>query len=99
MLESIYEECLAKELELNKLQFERRVVLPISYKGFQLKGEYRLDFLVEDRVIIELKSVESILPVHKAQLPTYLKLTRLKLGLIINFNVPVLKDGIVRLVL
>ena len=99
LLESIYEECLAKELELNRISHERQVMLPISYKGTRLEGEYRLDFLVENKIILELKSVESVLPVHKAQLLTYLKLTGLRLGLIINFNVPALKDGIIRIVL
>jgi len=99
LLESAYQACLAHELSLRKLSFEREKPLPIEYKGVQLDCGYRLDFLVEGKVVVELKAVESVLPVHEAQLITYLKLTGCRVGLLINFNVPVLKDGITRRVL
>jgi GxxExxY protein len=99
LLESAYQACLAHELGLRKLSFECERSLPVKYKGVQLDCGYRLDFLVEDKVVVELKAVESVLPVHEAQLLTYLKLTGCRVGLLINFNVPVLKDGITRRVL
>ena len=98
LLESAYEECLCRELSLNGLSFERQKPLPINYKGVHLDCGYRLDLVVENCVIIELKSIDALLPIHQAQLLTYLKLTGLKLGLLINFNIPVLKDGIKRVV-
>ena len=98
LLESTYEECLCRELSLNGLSFERQKHLPISYKGISLDCGYRLDLVVENCVIVELKSIEKLLPIHQAQLLAYLKLMGLKLGLLINFNVPVLKDGIKRMV-
>ena len=97
LLESIYEECLCHELDLRKLSYQRQAELPISYKGISLGNGYRLDLVVHDQIIVELKSCESLLPIHNAQLLTYLRLTGLSLGLLINFNVPVLKDGIRRL--
>ena len=99
LLESAYEECLCHELELSSIAFERQKALPIKYKGKLLDCSYRIDLFIEGRVIIELKSVEKILPVHEAQLLTYLKLTGTKTGLILNFNAPLLKDGLRRLVL
>jgi len=99
LLESAYEECLAREFALRGLAFERQVPLPVSYKGVQVDAGYRLDFVVGDLVIVELKAVEGILPVHEAQALTYLKLSGKRLALIINFNVPLLKDGIKRIVL
>jgi len=99
LLESIYEECLCHELELSKLSFKRQVNLPLTYKGKSLKEGYRLDVLVDDSLIIELKAIEAIEPIHEAQLLTYLKLTELKRGLILNFNVPLMRDGIKRMVL
>ena len=99
LLEAAYEECLCHELHLRGLSFERQVTLPVQYKGLKLDCGYRLDIVVENAVILELKSVEKVLPVHEAQLLTYLKLTGKRVGLIINFNVPVLKDGVVRKVL
>ncbi|HEU5335335.1 MAG TPA: GxxExxY protein [Terriglobales bacterium] len=99
LLESACEECLCHELHLRGLNFQRQVPLPVEYKGLKLDCGYRLDVVVESAVILELKSVEKILPVHEAQLLTYLKLTGKRVGLIINFNVPVLRDGIVRKVL
>jgi len=98
LLESAYEECLCRELELRKFFFERQKELPVEYKGVKLDCGYRLDILVENRLIVELKACESLQPIHEAQLLTYLKLTGIKVGLLINFNVPVLKEGIKRLV-
>jgi len=95
-LESACEECLCHELHLCGVNFERQVPLPVQYKGLKLDCGYRLDVVVETAVVLELKSVEKVLPVHEAQLLTYLKLSGKRVGLIINFNVPVLKDGIVR---
>jgi GxxExxY protein len=97
LLESVYEECLAYELTLKTIEFERQKAVPITYREIRLDCGFRLDLLVKNEVIVELKAVEAILPIHKAQVLTYLKLTGLRLGLLINFNVPVLKDGIVRL--
>lgn len=97
LLESAYEECLAYELKSAGLQFEQQLPLPVRYKGVSLDCAYRLDFVVEKAVIIELKAVTAMLPIHGAQLMTYLKLAKLPLGLLINFNVPVLKDGIKRI--
>jgi len=91
------EECLCRELELRKFFFERQKELPVEYKGVKLDCGYRLDILVENRLIVELKACESLQPIHEAQLLTYLKLTGIKVGLLINFNVPVLKEGIKRL--
>ncbi len=99
LLESAYEECLCHELHLRDLPFKRQVSLPVKYKGVSLDCGYLLDLVVQDSVLIELKSVEKIIPVHEAQLLTYMKMTALHVGLIINFNVPVLTQGIVRKVL
>ncbi len=97
LLESAYEECLCRELDLRKIAYERQKALPVEYKGVRLDCGYRLDVVVAGRLIVELKAVESLLPIHKAQLLTYLKLTGTKTGLIINFNVSALKDGIQRI--
>ena len=99
LLESAYEDCLCCEFEQMGLAFERQKMLPVVYKGRQLQAAYRIDLLVEGRVLIELKSVEKLLPVHTAQLLTYLRLTGLKTGLLLNFNAPLLKDGLRRFVL
>jgi GxxExxY protein len=100
LLESAYEECLCRELNLRGLAFQRQVPLPVEYKGVKLDCGYRLDLVVQDAVILELKCVEHLLPVHDAQLLTYLKLTGKRVGLIINFNVATLvRGGIVRKVL
>ncbi|MBN2024454.1 MAG: GxxExxY protein [Pirellulales bacterium] len=99
LLESAYEECLCRELSLRRHPFERQVALPVHYKGVDLDCGYRMDLVVDDRVIVELKCVETILPVHEAQLMTYLKLSGKSIGLLMNFKVPVLKDGIVRRIL
>jgi len=98
LLESAYEECLSQELQLRGISFERQKPLPVKYKGARLDCGYRLDMVVEDRVILELKACDSIEEIHKAQILTYLRLSGLKLGLILNFNVPVMKEGIVRVV-
>lgn len=99
LLESAYEECLCHELELRAIPFERQKELPLEYKGVALDCGYRLDLVVANKLILELKACEALEPIHEAQLLTYLKLTGIKLGLLINFNVPVLKEGIKRLVL
>ncbi len=99
LLESAYEECLCRELSLRKLSFETQRHLPLEYKGIKLACGYKLDIVVEGRVVLELKCVEKILPIHEAQLLTYMKLGGFKVGLLMNFNVPLMKDGIVRRVL
>jgi GxxExxY protein len=96
LMESAYEECLCRELALRGIGVERQLPLPVEYKGARLDCAYRVDLLVEQSVVVEIKSVSSIEPIHEAQLLTYLKLGGWKLGLIVNFNVPVLKDGIRR---
>jgi len=98
LLESAYEECLSRELELRGIKVKRQVILPLEYKGVKIESAYRLDLLVENTIILELKSVTTIEPIHESQLLTYLKLTNLWLGLVINFNVPLLKEGIKRIV-
>lgn len=99
LLESAYEECLAHEFTMRGIQFERQKPLPIVYKGIKLDCGYRLDFLVSESVVVELKVVEKVMPIHQAQTITYLKLTNCKLGLILNFNVRLMKTGIKRVVL
>jgi GxxExxY protein len=99
LLESAYEECLCHEFCLRKLGFRRQVDLPVDYKGLMLKCGYKIDLIVQDEVILELKAVEKLLPIHQAQLLTYLKLAHKKVGLLINFNVPLLTQGIIRRVL
>jgi len=99
LLESAYEECLCYELSKMGLSYKRQQSLPVEYKGIKLDCGYRLDLVVEEKVIVEVKSVEKLLPVHQAQLLTYLRLSELKLGLLINFNSALLKDGIKRMVL
>ena len=99
LLESAYEECLCHELKLQGQNIERQKALPLEYKGINLDCGYRMDIVIENKVIVELKCVERILPVHEAQLLTYLKLAKIKTGLIINFNSSLLKDGIKRMVL
>lgn len=99
LLESAYEECLCHELKLRGLAFQRQVQLPVRYKEVRLDCGYRLDLVVAEAVVVEIKSVERLEAIHEAQLLTYLQLSRLKVGLLINFNVPLLKQGIVRRVL
>jgi GxxExxY protein len=96
LLESAYEECLKTELQLQGIKAESQVELPLLYKGIKTDKTYRLDLLIEDKLIVEIKALETLLTVHEIQLVTYLKLTGKHLGLLINFNVPVLKDGIKR---
>jgi len=99
LMESAYQVCLAKELADLGVVFQREVALPVQYKGAQLDCGYRLDFVVEKRLVLEIKSVEKIEPVHEAQLLTYMKLGRFPLGLLLNFNARLLKDGMIRRVL
>ena len=96
LLESVYEYCLMEEFERRGIKARNQVPLPLHYKGVKLDKGFYIDILVEDLIIVELKAVEVILPVHEVQLVTYLKLAEKKLGLLINFYVPVLKDGIRR---
>ncbi|HOV87909.1 MAG TPA: GxxExxY protein [Syntrophobacteraceae bacterium] len=98
LLESAYEECLCRELSIQEIPYERQKPLPICYKTIVLDCGYRLDLVVAGKVIVELKAVERLDAIHEAQLLTYLKLSSLKLGILINFNVPVLKQGIKRMV-
>ncbi|HET8630423.1 MAG TPA: GxxExxY protein [Thermomicrobiales bacterium] len=97
LLESVYEECLCRELTL-RMSFERQLQLPVEYKGLRLDVSYRLDIVVANAVVVEVKAVEALLPVHEAQLLTYLRLGGWQAGLLLNFNVPKLKQGIRRLV-
>jgi len=98
LLESVYEELLAYELSKSNIKYARQIGVPVVYDDIKMELGFRADLIVGDKVILELKSVESILPVHKKQLLTYLKLSDLKLGLLINFNVTLIKDGITRIV-
>jgi GxxExxY protein len=98
LLESAYEECLREELFLRKIPFKRQIALPVSYKSKKLDIGYRVDLLVNDEVVVELKTAASILPIHEAQTLTYMRLGGWQVGLILNFNVTVLKNGIKRLV-
>jgi GxxExxY protein len=99
LLESAYEACLCHELQLRQIPFQRQIELPVEYNGIALDCGYRIDVLVDEKIVLELKAVETLRPIHEAQLMTYLKLSRKKLGLLINFNVPLLKDGVKRIVL
>ncbi len=99
LLESAYEECLAHEFTLRHIPFERQKPLPVIYKGVKLDVGYRLDFLVGGLVIVELKAIERFAPIHEAQVITYLKLAHSKLGLLLNFNVKLMKNGIKRVAL
>ena len=96
LLESVYENCLEKELQMASLKVERQIQLPINYKGHRLKKKFCMDMLVENEVILELKCVEQIQSIHEVQLLTYLKLADKRLGLLLNFNVPLMKKGIRR---
>ncbi len=98
LLESAYEECLCHELGLQGLSFKRQVNLPVTYKGITLDCGYRLDLLVQGQVVVEIKAVETLLPIHDAQLLSYLRLGGWQVGLLINFHIPILKDGVRRLV-
>lgn len=96
LLESAYEQCLARELALQEISFQLQVPVPVEYKGVRLDCGYRIDVLVNERLILELKAVETILGIHKAQLLSYMKLSGISTGLLLNFNVQLLKDGITR---
>ena len=98
LLESVYETCLASELIDRGIRVERQKGLPVTYKEITLESGYRLDLLVNDKVIVEIKAVELLSPLHKSQLLTYLKLSGLRVGLLINFNVPELRKGVQRIV-
>ena len=98
LLESAYESCLCRELSLRGVQFQRQVPLPLEYRGFQLDCGYRLDLVVNRSVIVEVKAARRILPIHRAQVLTYLKLTNLRLALLINFNVETLRSGLYRII-
>lgn len=98
LLESAYEECLCRELELIGIPYVRQKALPVAYKGLMLDCGYRLDLLVAEAVVVEIKTVETLHPIHEAQILTYLRLGGWQVGLLINFNVPLLKQGIKRLV-
>jgi GxxExxY protein len=99
LLESVYEQCLAFELSERGLRFERQLVLPIKYKEHEIDSGLRLDFLIDDSVVVEIKAVECLVPVHTAQLLTYLKLSGHRLGFLINFNASLIKHGIHRYVM
>lgn len=99
LLESTYEQCLARELSMQNISFELQSALPVLYKGLRLDCGYRVDLLIEKQLIIELKTVEKLLPIHEAQILTYMKLANISIGLLINFNAVLLKDGIKRFVL
>ena len=97
LLESAYEQCVCHELSINGISFERQLPVPVTYKGVRLDCGYRVDLVVASRLIVEIKAVERLLPIHQAQVLTYLKLTGLDTALLVNFNVPVVKDGLRRL--
>ena len=98
LLESAYEVCLCRELSIRGLKFEKQKPLPISYKGILVECSYRMDMVVEKKVVVEIKTVDCLLDIHEAQLLTYLKLSNIHVGLLLNFHVRFLKDGLVRLV-
>lgn len=98
LLESVYELCLMKELQLRNIFVENQVSIPLDYKGFSLSKDFRMDILVEREIILELKTVECLLPIHEAQIISYLKLADKRLGFLINFNVPIIKSGFRRFV-
>ena len=98
LLESAYEECLCRELSLRGVAFRRQVSLPVTYKGIKLDCGYKLDIVVEEKIVLELKSVQQTTPLHEAQLLTYLRLSGKKVGLLMNFNTVLMKDGIKRMV-
>ena len=99
LLESAYEKCFCFELKSHEILFRRQVLLPVVYKDITLDCGYRMDVVVDERLVVELKTVDRLLPIHDAQLLTYLKLSKIRTGLLLNFNTAVLKDGIRRLVL
>ena len=98
LLESVYELCLMKEFDLRSIKAKNQVPIPLIYKGFKLSREFRIDILVENAIILEIKACENLLAVHEAQIISYLKLSKKKLGFLINFNTPLLKNGFKRFV-
>lgn len=98
LLESVYEMCLMKEFELRKIKAQNQVIISLIYKGFELSKEFKVDILIENEIILELKSAEVMIPVFEAQILSYLRLTDKRLGFLINFNVPLIKNGIKRFV-
>lgn len=99
LLESAYEECLCHELHLRGIPFQRQVPQPVAYKGVKLDCGYRMDLVVDGKLIVEIKAVDALHPLHQAQILTYLKLSGLRIGLLLNFNSAVLKDGLKRIIL
>ena len=99
LLESVYQECMAIELEFPGIPFRQEVPVPIVYRGRSLKAKHKLDLIVDDRIVVELKAVDALAKIHDAQVLTYLRLTNVRIGLLINFNVPLLRDGLKRVVL
>jgi len=99
LLESVYQRCIEQELRLRGAVFEAQVLIPLEYKGTKLNDELKIDLFFPGQLVVELKAVEKLHPVHEAQLLTYLRLSKTRVGLLINFNVPVLKDGVKRMVL
>ena len=97
LLESTYETCLAKEFEARAIKYERQKVCPITYKGDPLEDIFRIDFLVENEIVVEIKAVDSFSPIHLAQTLTYLRFLKRRTALLLNFNVPILKDGLKRI--
>ena len=98
LLESACEKCLCRELKLRRLSFDNQKPLPVVYKGVEIDCGYKMDLVVKNAIVVELKSCEKIEPIHKAQLLTYLKLSGLNLGLLLNFNMPIMREGITRIV-
>jgi GxxExxY protein len=98
LLESVYEECLACELAERRIPFERQKPVPVVYRNLKLDAGYRLDFLIAGRIVLEIKAIEAVAPIHEAIMLTYLRLSGCRLGFLMNFHVPVLKDGIRRFV-
>ena len=99
LLESVYESCVCIELTRRGITYEKQAAMPLIYEGVNVNGGFRLDLLVEKSVVMEIKAVEKLLPIHQSQVLTYLKLANLRLGLLINFNVPMFKEGVNRIVL
>ena len=99
LLESAYEQCLAAELSRSQIPFQLQVELPINYKGMRLDCGYRIDLLIDNQLVVELKSIDQLLKIHEAQILTYMRLAKVKIGLLMNFNVPVLKKGLKRFLL
>lgn len=96
LLESVYEECLAIILAKRNIPFSRQVLMPIEFNGHIIPNAYKMDFVIDNKIVLELKAVEKILPVHEAQILTYLKLSKIKIGFLVNFNSSLIKDGIKR---